>query len=131
MKTRIEFIGKHNFKIKSGEHEIVTDLPEKMGGNDTGPTPVELFIGALGSCAGFFAVGYLQTAGLNPEGLSVDLDWDFDEKKTRVGRISATITVPNATLGAREKALVAAAEKCIIHSTIQNPPEIKFSVKER
>jgi uncharacterized OsmC-like protein len=131
MQTRIEFTGKRSFKIKIRGHEVMTDLSEKMGGDNTAPTPAELFVGSFGSCVGLYAARYLQTAELDPKGLAVDLDWEFDEKKTRVGQIRVSISVPNATLGARKNALLLAAGKCTLHNTLQNPPDIEFSVKER
>ena len=129
MKTKVEFAGKRKFKITVRNHQIVTDLPEKGGGDDSAPTPSELFVASVGSCAALFVSRYLETAKLNPEGLSIDLDWEFAEDSSRISDIAMSICVPNAELGARKKAVIAAADKCVIHQTLRNYPEVKISVE--
>lgn len=128
MKSNIIYTGNTIFKTKIRGHEIVMDLSEKLGGDNTAPTPTEFFMASLGSCAGLFAVRYLQTAKLNPEGLSIDLDWKFDRNKTRIERIQISVSVPNATLGRRKKALLMVVRKCIIHNTLKNYPDTEFVV---
>jgi uncharacterized OsmC-like protein len=127
--AKINYLEKRKFKIEIGGHEVITDLPEKAGGDDSAPTPSELFIASIGSCASLFAARYLETAKLNPAGLSVNIDWDFSEDTSRIASIAISINVPNAVLGARKKAVIAAAEKCVIHNTLKNYPEIKIDVE--
>ena len=129
MTTKVEFAGKRKFKITTRNHEVVTDLPERGGGDDSAPTPSELFTASIGSCVGLYVARYLETAKLNPEGLSIDLDWEFAKDPSRISNIAMTIRVPNAELGARKKAVIAAANKCTIHQTLHNHPEIKISVE--
>lgn len=124
MECMIEYCGKRKFKARMDGFEVVTDLPEKAGGENSAMSPTQLFISSIGACMGLYAVRYLKTAGLDPSGMSVKLDWDFSEDKTRVGRIDAAIKVPNAELGARAKAVVAAAKKCTLHNTLHNAPEM-------
>jgi uncharacterized OsmC-like protein len=47
----------------------------------------------------------------------------------RIGRIDVQITAPNASLGARKRALAAAAGKCAIHNTLRHPPEINIEIR--
>ena len=128
-KAKIKYSAKRKFKIEIRDHKVITDLPERAGGDDSAPTPSELFIASIGSCAALFAVRYLETAKLNPEGLSVNINWDFSEDSSRIASIPISINVPNAVLGARKKAVVAAAEKCVIHNTLKNYPEVKIDVE--
>src|SRR5688572_32843838 len=37
-------------EIVSGEHRLRSDEPASAGGTDTGPTPYDLLLAALGSC---------------------------------------------------------------------------------
>jgi uncharacterized OsmC-like protein len=129
MKTKVEFTGKRKFKITAKGHEVMTDLPEKGGGDDSAPTPSELFIGSIGSCAALYVARYLETAKLNPEGLFVDMDWEFSEDKSKISHIDMTIHVPNAVLGARKKAVAAAANKCVIHRTLHDCLKIDINVE--
>jgi putative redox protein len=36
--------------ITVGRHQLTCDEPADIGGTDTGPTPYDLLLGALGSC---------------------------------------------------------------------------------
>ena len=42
--------GARQFDIGVRGHHVATDLAEKEGGRDEGPTPVELMAGSLGAC---------------------------------------------------------------------------------
>ena len=129
MEADVTFEGKKRFTIKMCEQEVHTDLPEEKGGDNMVPTPSELFIASLGACIGVYAASYLKTAKLDPEGLSINMNWEYDDAKKRIAKISADIKTPNAVLGARKKALVDAANKCSIHNTLREHPDICINVK--
>jgi uncharacterized OsmC-like protein len=128
MKLQVKYEGKKRFKAIVRDHEFTIDLPEKKGGDNSGPTPPEVFIASLASCIGLFAIGYMNVAKLNTDGLAVEVDWSLSEDHTRVDKIDAKVIVPNAELGKRERALHAAVEKCIIHNTLHTAPEMNIEI---
>ena len=129
MNMDIEYSGKRDFKVKVRGHEIKMDLPERLGGDDTAPTPTECFMASLGACACLFAVRYMETAKLDPNGLAMKMDWEFNEEKTGIKRISMCFSVPNAVLGARKNALIKAAEQCVLHNSLRDHPDMEISVE--
>ena len=57
---------------------VVSDEPAALGGDDTGPNPVEQLLAALGNC---LAVGYAANAtvaGIEIRDMSIDLEGDID-----------------------------------------------------
>ncbi len=110
MKTHVDFLGTRKFKIKTRDFEIITDLPEQKGGDNTAPTPPELLIASLGSCMGIYAARYCETAGMDPAGMSIEMDWEMSEDKSRIGKIDVLLNIPNAELGPRKKAVIAAVK---------------------
>lgn len=129
MNMKVEFSGKRKFTIKIREHEITTDLPEKQGGDNTAPTPTELFVSSLGACVGLYVSRYLETAKLDPSGLSINMDWDFSENKKKVGYVNFSISAPKAVLGQRKRAVLLAAEQCLVHNTLRDNPDMRISVE--
>ena len=129
MEMKVEYLGNKKFKAKVREHEIITALPKGKGGGNSAATPPELMVVSLGTCVGYFVLGYMKAADLDPTGLSIDVDWEMVEDGSRIKRIDASISVPNAELGKRKKAIVSVAKKCIIHETLHNCPEMEVSVK--
>jgi len=124
----VEYRGGMKFRTSVRGHYIDVDLPDDKGGEDSGPTPTELCISSLGTCVGVYAIHYLKTAKFDTEGFSVDVDWEYSEDKKRIGDITITVSAPKADLGPRKKALMAAMEKCLIHNTLKQAPEIKMEI---
>ena len=65
-------------KVSMRDHQLIVDEPEALGGSDTGPNPVELVLGALGSCQEITYRAYATALGIPLESVSVTLDGDID-----------------------------------------------------
>src|SRR6516225_9443324 len=52
-------------------HRIVVDQPADAGGDDSAPTPVELFVASLATCVAYYAGGYLTRHGYGRDDLTV------------------------------------------------------------
>ncbi|MBD3296033.1 MAG: hypothetical protein GF392_01540 [Candidatus Omnitrophica bacterium] len=129
MDMNVKYSGGMKFSSLIRGHQVEVDLPETKGGENSAPTPPELCVFSLGTCIGVYAVSYLKTAKLDPEGVAIDLDWTYSEDKKRIARIKVDIEVPNADSGRRKKALIAAVRQCVIHNTLKEEPDISISVK--
>jgi len=128
-KTEITYKDGMKFEAKNRSHVIIIDQPQAGGGQDTGPTPPELFVDSLGSCIGVYVLGFCKNTGLNPDGMKIVLDWDkANDKPARIKSINAKIELPNASVGARKAALLKVAESCLIHETIAHQPEITIDL---
>lgn len=97
-------------------HVVHTDQPISNGGEDRAPSPYNLFLASLGTCAGIFVQGFcakrgISTAGItlrqrtrfSPEGvlaavdIDVELPADFPEKyKDAVVRVAQECSVKRA-----------------------------------
>ena len=71
IEVTVRHSGNVKFEIAARQHQLICDQPPNNGGNDEGMTPPELFLASLGSCAAFYAVGYLKKKGLQREGVEV------------------------------------------------------------
>ena len=65
-------------RVTLGDHEIIVDEPESLGGANTGPNPVELILAALGSCQEITYRAYATALDIPLESVSVTLEGDID-----------------------------------------------------
>jgi uncharacterized OsmC-like protein len=121
---RVEHLGEDRFAIDVRGHRVVVDQPMEMGGEDTGPTPTELFVASLASCVAFYARRYLRRHGLPTEGLAVDADFVLGTGPARVSDIDVRITLPDDFPEERREGLLAVASHCTVHTSITQQPDI-------
>ena len=126
----VKHVGDMAFETHIGNHKLTIDLPPENNGKDRGPTPPQLFIASLSSCIAAFAASYCNNAGINSEELSVTLSYDKLTNPTLLGNFKAVIKIPKGDAGKREKAVIRAAEHCLIHETIRSSPEIEITLEK-
>jgi uncharacterized OsmC-like protein len=112
------------FSIAVRDHVLHVDQPVDDGGDDTAPTPTELFVASLASCVAFYARRYLQRHGLPEEGLSVSAEADMGSKPARVATMRVTLTLPEGVPAEKQQALLAVASHCTVHNTLTQAPEV-------
>jgi uncharacterized OsmC-like protein len=86
--------GKMRVEGEAGTHTMVIDQPEKMGGSDAGPNPLEYFLLALGGCLGTVAAIIARQERIDLRDFSVEIEGDYDVDflmgKTEEGRAGFT-----------------------------------------
>ncbi|QCO98275.1 OsmC family protein [Arthrobacter sp. 24S4-2] len=125
--VRVVHRGGDRFDINVRGHVIRTDQPAGDGGEDTGPTPTELFIASLAGCVAFYARRYLDRHNLPTEGLAVDADFQMGSRPARVARIDVHLTIPAGVPAERREALLAVASHCTVHNSLTTAPEISVA----
>jgi putative redox protein len=120
--------GGDRFDISVRGHVIRTDQPASYGGEDTGPTPTELFIASLAGCVAFYARRYLDRHNLPTEGLAVEADFRMGSRPARVARIEVRLTIPADVPVERREALLAVATHCTVHNSLITAPEISLTL---
>ena len=113
------------FSVKARSHELVSDQPAENGGNDTGMTPPELLLSALGSCAAYYAVEYLRTRNLAETGVEVRVTAEKLKQPARLGNFQVTVKCPVPLSNAHNEGLNRAVHHCLIHNSLVSPGEIR------
>lgn len=116
------------FAIQVRGHVLYVDQPESDGGQDTAPTPTELFVASLASCVAFYARRYLARHGLDASGLAVSARAEFGAKPSRVASMVLTLTLPDGVPEDKRAPLLAVASHCTVHNTLEHPPEIRVEL---
>jgi putative redox protein len=131
MEMTIDYTAGMQFVAHARSHEVIIDLPPASRGEDTGPTPPELFIVSLGSCIGVYVVSYLKAQEQPCEGIKVRMSWEDEKAPTRIGKIRADIELPEGIAPEHARMALRAAEQCKIHNTLHHTPEICIAVADR
>jgi uncharacterized OsmC-like protein len=128
MNLTVAFRGGTRFDVTSGAHTVVTDQPTDDGGANTGMSPVELFVGSLASCVGYFVGRYCARHKIPSEGLTIDAEWSMAEQHHRVGSVKVDVHLPSELTQELKDRLLKVANGCTVHQTLAVRPEVDLSV---
>jgi len=110
-------------------HRIVVDQPADSGGDDSAPTPVELFVASLAACVAYYAGRYLTRHGYSRHGLAVSAVFAMaTDRPARVSGIRLTVQVPAGLPAERRPALLAVARHCTVHNTLLSAPAVTIDL---
>jgi putative redox protein len=115
------------FNIGVRGHDVTSDLSAKDGGQDRGPSPVELLAGSLGACIAMTVQGYCQRHGYDGD-VGVSLTMELADKPKRIGRIVVDLELPDGVPEDRKEAIKRVAQLCPIHETLKSPPGVDIEV---
>lgn len=118
-------------KVAANWHgfEIMTDQPKSGGGDGSAPAPFDLFLASLGTCAGIFVLGFIQSRGLSTEGLKIVQSMDWDPEAHLMKKISFRIVLPKDFPDKYKGAAIKAAEQCLVKRTLHSPPEFEITAE--
>ncbi|HTR71321.1 MAG TPA: OsmC family protein [Mycobacteriales bacterium] len=126
--VHVRHLGGDRFEIGVRGHVLTVDQPAADGGEDSAPTPTELFIAGLAGCVAFYGRRYCARHGVDPEGLAVDVRYRMGERPARVADIEITITPPIHLPPERREPFLAVASHCTVHNTLTDPPVIRVGL---
>jgi len=126
----VRYVDGDRFTIGIRDHEVDVDQPVSDGGEDTAPTPTELFVASLASCVAFYARRYLARHHLPSTGLRVTTDYRMGSHPARVSDLRIEIALDSAVPHDRRDALLAVASHCTVHNTLTHPPTIDVALAD-
>lgn len=125
---RVTHLGGDRFELAVRQHTLRVDQPVEDGGEDTAPTPTELFVSSLASCVAFYARRFLTRHDLPTDGLEVEAVYSMASRPARVGEILVRIDVPAGVPDEKRSALLAVASHCTVHNTLETPPKVNIDL---
>lgn len=99
-------------------------------GSEETPSPFQLFLASLGSCAALNAAGYCENHELPTKGLKVIMDVERDPDTRLASLIKMQLVLPAGFPENRKKAILKAAEACFVKRHLTTPPRFETTVAE-
>jgi ribosomal protein S12 methylthiotransferase accessory factor len=127
----VSFPGGKRVNAEFDGFALTTDQPRTSGGAGSAPSPFDLFLASIATCAGFYAKGYCDTRGLPTEGLALTMHVEHEPAAQKVGRLVIEIALPAGFPEKHREGVVRAAELCAVKKHIQDPPTFEIHAVSR
>lgn len=119
--------GKKVFSDYNG-FTIQTDQSAKDGGDNSAPTPSDLFFASLGTCAALYALRFCESRKIDTEKLKISLEFQSNEKTHMVEKTIFKINRPPEFPEKYTSALIKSMNLCYVKKHLEQPPEFEFDV---
>lgn len=111
----------HDLEVR--DHHLVADEPADSGGDDLGPSPLELLAASLASCTAVTMEMYAERKGWDVTGLEVTCDYTPAERGCPT-RFKTVLRLPDHLSEDQIDRLMAVGAKCPVHRTLEG--EVAF-----
>ena len=122
MDMEIYFPGGKRVYADYGGFTIQTDQPARSGGEGSAPAPFDLFLASIGTCAGIYALGFMQQRGIDPEGSKLTMRTHYDPTIGLIDEIELELKTPPGFPDKYRDAIINAMELCAVKKHLQQPP---------
>jgi putative redox protein len=127
----ITFDGGKVVTAHSHGHIIKTDQPLSQGGENSAPSPFELFLASIGTCAGIYVKSFCDNRKIPTDNIKIIQTAEYSKETGLPTNITIDIQLPADFPEKYKASVVSVAELCKVKKTIINPPtfEIITSIK--
>ena len=112
-----------------GSHTLRTDQPLDNGGTDTAPSPFDVFLGSMGTCAGIFVQGFCAKRNIPTEQIRIIERPRFSADGTLV-EVDFEVQLPSDFPAKYRDAVVKAVDGCSVKRAIAAQPKLVVHATE-
>ena len=126
MDMEIFFPGGKRVYANTGPFTVETDQPMRGGGTETAPTPFELFLASIGTCAGIYALGFMQQRGLDASKSKLTMRPHYNPAVGLIDHIELELQTPPDFPEKYRDAIINSMDLCAVKKHMAQPP--KFTI---
>jgi ribosomal protein S12 methylthiotransferase accessory factor len=106
---------------------VATDQPEADGGTNTAPSPFDLFLASLATCAGYYVAAFCRERELPTDGIALQMTNDWNDENHRVENINLRISLPDDFPEKYRRAVTRVAGMCTVKRHLDKPPAFRIA----
>ncbi|MBF6027120.1 OsmC family protein [Pseudomonas sp. P115] len=117
MPVTVNTLNADNFRhsLNIDNHELFTDLPKSLGGDDSAPSPHDYFDAALASCKALTVKLYAQKKNIPLTGVTVEVTHDSTEEQKGKYKLAVKLTLKGVLTDEQRDELHRVADRCPVH----------------
>jgi ribosomal protein S12 methylthiotransferase accessory factor len=116
--------GKKISTLINGQH-IQTDQPVRAGGEGSAPSPFDLFLASLGTCAGIFIKSFCDQRQIPTDNIRLYQHMHFSQESHLFEKFELEIHIPADFPEKYKDSLIHVAESCSVKKHLMHPPEFE------
>ncbi len=124
-----ELLSDYRVDITNGTHTWRADEPVDLGGDNTGPNPYDMLLGALAACTSITLSMYAKRKNIDLQSLSVEYSYDKvhvddceqcdDTHAGMIDRVTSRIFIDGDFDDETRARLEQIAQRCPVHKTLE------------
>jgi len=124
VRIEVNFPGNKRVDAQVGGFTVHTDQSPRQGGDGSAPSPFDLFLASLATCAGIYMLSFMQERELNTEGAAVVLHAEREEGTRMIREIKMELLLPPSFPEKYRAAVLRAVDLCAVKKHLAEPPAI-------
>ena len=108
-------------------HTVKTDQPVNSGGENSAPSPFELYLASIGTCAGIYVKSFCDNRKIPADKIKIIQTSQYDKETGLPTDIKLDIQLPPDFPEKYKASLIHVAELCKVKKSIANPPKFEIT----
>ncbi len=125
MEIVVDFPGGARVDAHFDGFTIQTDQPAP-GGTASAPTPFATFLASIGTCAGFYVLGFCRQRNIPTDGMKIIQRVERDPATHMVSLVALDIHLPPGFPEKYKSAVIRSADQCTVKKHLAQPPAFEI-----
>ena len=121
--------GGMRFAAQVRSHRVLVDQPERAGGQDEGPMPIEMLGVSLGTCVALYVQQFLESRKLPYQGMRVEVAQHGAANPSRLGEFVVRVVLPEEIPAHYAELLERVARSCPAHHTLELGARVSMEIE--